>query len=260
MNSSNFGEIENLFKYNNPRWLKYTLRKLGQGISRYNMIEDGDRIVLGISGGKDSLALALLLSLRRKWLPIDYELRAVQIEWQEFPMTDEQVSLIKSFFNIIDVPYVRLTETMFPGSYKDDFNCYRCARNRKRILFDYMAKEGFSKLALGHHLDDIVTTTIINMTMRGKLFTMMPIQEFFKGKLHIIRPMCEIRESAIITIKERLNLPVVKAACPYKDTNLRLSIQPVMENLFSLDPHAREKIYRSLIEIKPDYLPYSLKT
>lgn len=255
-----FRDIDNLFKYNNPRWLKNTLRKLGQAIARYEMIKDGDRIVIGISGGKDSLALALLLSLRKKWLPIDYELRAVQIEWKEFPMTEEQVELAEAFFKTIGVEYVRLCETMFPGSYKEEFNCYLCARNRKRILFDYMAKEGFSKLALGHHLDDVVTTTIINMTMRGKLFTMMPVQEFFKGKLHIIRPMCEIRESAIITIRDRLALPVVKAMCPYKDTNLRLSVKPVMEKLFSLDPLAREKIYKSTIDIKPDYLPFSLKS
>ncbi|ADN01630.1 tRNA lysidine(34) synthetase [Spirochaeta thermophila] len=260
MNTTGFDHIRRLFEGPLPPWLTRLARKAGRGINRYGMLREGDRVLLGISGGKDSLVMALVLSLRRRWLPIHYHLEAVHLNWEEYPISDEESARLAAYFEAIDVPFTQITTTMFPGHYDGQFNCYLCARNRKRHLFTYMKEYDIPILALGHHLDDIVETTLINMAMRGRLFTMMPVQPFFGGLFTLIRPLCEVPESQVRTAVEKLGLPVVKPDCPYKDTNLRLRVKPLVEQLATLDPLAREKIYRSLLNIQPDYLPISLKT
>lgn len=145
------------------------------------MIGADDRVLLGISGGKDSLALALALALRRNWIPIDYELQALMINWIEHPAKQEELEKLRSFF------YARYSFSyknahMFPDSFKGDFNCYLCSRNRRRILFEYSEDLGVTKIALGHHLDDFVETSLINLCFRGDFSSMKPVQDFSKVK------------------------------------------------------------------------------
>ena len=217
-----------------PRVMRF-VKQTGRGINRFEMINDGDNIILGISGGKDSLALALALSLRRKWLPIDYNLKAIHIDWKEYPLPDAAAEKLKHFFSQLEIPYHIVQASMFPESFKGNFNCYLCSRNRKRILFDLASEWGYKKIALGHHLDDLVDTTLINLCFRGSFTTMLPVQEFFKGKLEIIRPMCEVPESMVRNITSFLELPVQNVPCPYRDTNLRAKIKPLVSQLSHID-------------------------
>ena len=236
-----------------PPWVMRFVKQTGKGINRFNMIKENEKILLGISGGKDSLALAFALSLRKRWLPIDYELHAVHINWIEYPITELQSENLKSFFEIIDVPFQTVDVKMFPGSYIDNFNCYLCSRNRKRVLFNIAEEMGFTKIALGHHLDDIVETSLINLCFRGRFTTMLPVQEFFKGKLHIIRPMCEVRESAVLRLSDNLEFPVCKSPCPYNETNIRSQIKPIISSLSHIDKLTREHIYNSFWNEKDDF-------
>ena len=246
-------ELIDIFNGSIPPWVMRFVKQTGKGINRFNMIRENDRVLLGISGGKDSLALALALSLRKRWLPINYELHAVHINWSEHPVTENQLADLRSFFEIIGVPFETVTEKMFPGSYNENFNCYLCSRNRKRILFDIAEERGFTKIALGHHLDDVVETAIINLCFRGRFTTMLPVQEFFKGKLHIIRPMCEVRESAVSRLAEGLCLPVCKSPCPYNDTNIRSRVKPIISSLSHVDKLTREHIYNAFWNEKDDF-------
>ncbi len=157
-------------------------RHAGRGINRFDMIGPGDRILIGVSGGKDSLALSLALQERRKWVPIDYELFAVQVEWREYPMTDEEKAAIDGFFDGIGIPLRRIQAQIAPPTFGKKFSCYTCARNRKRILFDEATRIGARKIALGHHMDDIARTTLMNMFFHGELSTMMPGAAFLRGQ------------------------------------------------------------------------------
>ena len=245
--------VAEIFNGSIPPWVMRFVKQTGKGLNNFKMIVEGDRVLLGISGGKDSLALAFALSLRKRWLPINYELHAVHINWSEYPVTEEQLEALRKFFDTINVPFESVNVKMFPGSYIDNFNCYLCSRNRKRVLFDIAEEKGFTKIALGHHLDDIVETTLINLCFRGRFTTMLPVQEFFNGKLHIIRPMCEVRESAVGRLSDNLGFPVCKSPCPYNDTNIRSRVKPIVSSLSHIDKLTREHIYNAFWKDKDDF-------
>ena len=116
-------------------WLMRIVKETGRGINRFKMIEDGDKVLLAISGGKDSLALAFTLAVRRRWLPIHYDLHALRIDWNQYPMPDSDAKKMEEFFDMLEIPYEVEHADMFPPSFKGEFNCYLCARNRKRMLF-----------------------------------------------------------------------------------------------------------------------------
>jgi tRNA 2-thiocytidine biosynthesis protein TtcA len=238
-------ELERIISYGLPSWLKRFVKQAGKGINRFNMIQENDAVLLGVSGGKDSLALSVALSLRRKWLPIRYALHAGIIEWHEYPIPSHIKEQLIEFFQILDISYTFLQASMIPESFKHRFNCYLCSRNRKRILFNEADRKGIEKIAFGHHLDDLAETSLINICLRGKLDTMHPNQEFFNGKLSVIRPLCEVRESTIEKVVSRLELPVFSPPCPFKESNIRTKIKPIIREFSHLNKYVREHIYAS---------------
>jgi tRNA 2-thiocytidine biosynthesis protein TtcA len=250
--------IESLFTGTIPPYIMRFVKQVGRGINSCRMIKPDETVLLGISGGKDSLVMALALSLRRRWIPVDYSLKAVQIDWKEYPInTDDKLELI-SYFKALSVPLEFIEASIFPDSFKGKFNCYLCSRNRKRILFTAMHEMGIRKLALGHHMDDIIETTLINMIYHGNFSTMMPVQEFFKGDLLLVRPMCLVKETMANNICRKLELPVFTSGCPYNHTNIREKIKPIIRDLCKLNKQARENLYRAPWNIQADYLPSRL--
>jgi tRNA 2-thiocytidine biosynthesis protein TtcA len=209
------------------------------------MVRDGETVLLSVSGGKDSLALALALSLRRKWLPIDYGIQALMINWIEHPVDEEAKDRLRAYFNALSIDFAIVDEPQYPTSFKGEFNCYLCSRNRRRILFQYAAEKGLSLIATGHHLDDLVETTLINTCFRGNFSTMQPIQEFFSSSLHIIRPMIEVHEQVLSRLAQAYDLPVVKPVCPFDQTNIRARLKPIVRSLAQIDKLTREHIFQS---------------
>lgn len=239
-----------------PKSVMGFLKSAGRGINRYRMIADGDRILLSISGGKDSLAMALALRMRLRFVPITYHLEAVMIDWREHPHAPTQIAAMRRFFHALDIPFTVITADMKPDSFGNRFDCYRCGRNRRRILFDYVRDwRGRPLIATGHHLDDVVQTTLMNMTIHGRFATMNPVQSFFNDDLRVIRPLCEVREGTIKTVARICELPVSTIDCPFREKNLRSRVAPIVDQLTSVNPRAREQIYRSLFTRDLDYLP-----
>lgn len=228
-----------------PPWVRRFIKQTGKSINTFDMIRDKETILLAVSGGKDSLALALALSLRRKWLPIKYNLKALMINWIEHPISDEAKEELHKFFSDLDIDFLILDEPQYPESFKDEFNCYLCSRNRRRVLFNYAQEQNLSLIAMGHHLDDLVETTIINTCFRGKFSTMLPIQEFFNSKLHIIRPMIEVHENVLKRLATVYDLPVVKPVCPYDQTNIRSKLKPIVRELSHIDKLTREHVFKA---------------
>ncbi|MFW5643769.1 MAG: tRNA lysidine(34) synthetase [Alkalispirochaeta sp.] len=241
-----------------PRSVMGFLKRAGRGINRYGMIGDGDRVLLSISGGKDSLAMALALRMRLRFVPITYALEAVMIDWREHPHTPESLTEIRRFFDALEIPFTVIEADMRPDSFGGRFDCYRCGRNRRRILFDYVRQwPGRPLIATGHHLDDLVQTTLMNMVIHGTFATMNPVQSFFDDALRVIRPLCEVRESTIRGVTEACALPVSSIDCPFREKNIRSRVAPIVEDLARIHPNAREQIFASLHHIDADYLPAS---
>ncbi|MFA5447784.1 MAG: ATP-binding protein [Sphaerochaeta sp.] len=233
--------IEGPIPSNVMRFAKQT----GKAINTYSMIGEGETVLLSASGGKDSLALALALSLRRRWLPIDYTLKAVLINWLEHPIAQEGLELLEEYFTALGYELTIYHERQNPDSFNGDFNCYLCSRNRRRIIFEHCRKEGIELVAMGHHLDDLVETTLMNLCFRASFSTMLPVQPFFDGKVTVIRPMIEVREKNIASLAKQLELPVIKPVCPYDQSNIRSRLKPIVSSLSHLDPLTRQHIYNS---------------
>jgi tRNA 2-thiocytidine biosynthesis protein TtcA len=239
-----------------PPWCKRIVKQAGRGVNRFSMIRGGEKILIAVSGGKDSLALSFLLSIRRRWLPVHYDLHAAVINWREYPIPNERLDDMRRFFDNLSISHEIIPAHMFAKSFKGKFDCYLCARNRKRILFERAEVLGIRKIAVGHHLDDIVETTLINLCLRGDFSTMMPVQDFFGGKVQIIRPMCEVREKDVDKLVTRLDLPVYTPPCPYKDSNIRVKMKPIIRELSHIDRQAREHIYAAHFNLRKEYTDF----
>ena len=226
-------------------WVMRFIKDVGKGINDFDMIRDGEDILIGVSGGKDSLALAMALSIRRKWLPITYKLHAIMINWIEHPIDESYRPRLKKYFQDLDIDFEIVDEKQFPTTEPENYNCYICARNRRRILFEIANKRGFKQIALGHHIDDLVETTMMNLFFRGDFATMNPIQEFFDGDLYVIRPMIEIHENTIIRLAQTFDLPVIKPVCPYDQTNIRAKLKPIVKELSHMDKFVREHVFEA---------------
>lgn len=248
-------QIRDLMRGDIPPRVRRFVKTVGRGINEFGMIGADDSVLLGISGGKDSLSMALALALRRRWLPVSYTLRAVQIEWAEYPVAPEAKAMLREFFDAIEVPFRFLQAHMFAESFRGKFNCYLCSRNRKRILFDEINALGITKVALGHHLDDIIETTLMNLLYHGQFGTMMPVQEFFRGRVKLIRPMCRVTEAAVRNLSAFLELPVVSMDCPHKDRTIRQDMKQIIRSVAHKNRQVRENIYRAPWNIVTEYLP-----
>jgi len=232
--------------------------RAGRGIHRFSMIVPGDKVLIGVSGGKDSLALSVALVERKKWVPVDYELFAMQVEWREYPFSEPERRAIDRFYAELGIPFRRVLASICPPTFKKKFSCYMCSRNRKRLLFDEAARIGATRIALGHHLDDIAHTTLMNLFFRGEFSTMMPVQEFFGGRLSIIRPLCEVREAEVNRLASRLSFPIVDARCPNAGKNQRLLMKEILRQASRVDRHAATNVYGAAWRINRDYLPGSI--
>lgn len=236
---------KNIIEGNMDPWVMRFIKLTGKGINDFDMIRDGETVLLAVSGGKDSLAMALALSQRLKWLPIKYKLKAIMINWIEHPIPENYVGRLHEYFKDLDIDFEIMNEKQFPTSFDGEFNCYLCARNRRRILFTLAQETGCRIIAMGHHLDDLVETTIMNLFFRSEFAPMNPIQEFFDGKLYVIRPMIEVHESVTKRLAETYDLPVIKPVCPYDQTNIRSSIKPIVKDIVKLDKLAREHVFNA---------------
>jgi len=242
----------------NQRLAERFAHHVGRGINRFSMIGPGERVLIAVSGGKDSLAMSLALVVRKRWVPIDYELFAVQVDWREYPLLEDEKARLDEFFARLEIPFKRVQARIAPDTFQKRFSCYTCSRNRKRILFDEAARIGATRVAMGHHMDDIARTTLMNLFFRGEFSTMMPVQRFFDGKLRVIRPLCEVREAEVAKVATRLELPSVPSRCPNGQRNQRALMKELIRQVSHVDRHAAMNLYGAAWRINTDYLPGDL--
>lgn len=230
-------------------WLLRLLGGLGTAIGRFGLVRDGDSILVGVSGGKDSLALALLLELRRRRVKDRYRLGAAMAHWDEFPFPDGYLESLGAFFRTIDVPFSIVRGSIYGERGRAGFSCYRCSRERRRLVFGEALRRGFPVVAFGHHLDDFAQTALSNLAERGALETMRPRRSWLDGGIEVVRPLMLVRESSIRTAASRLALPVGSADCPFKTDNRRLDLAPIVANLAKMHRLAREKIVEAALSV-----------
>ncbi|MBP3697609.1 MAG: tRNA 2-thiocytidine biosynthesis protein TtcA [Clostridia bacterium] len=211
---------------------------------QYDMIKDGDRIAVGVSGGKDSMALLAAMANLRIFYPAKFELVAITLD-PRFGGEDADYSEIEELCKRLDVEYIikrtQLAEVIFDIR-KESNPCSLCARMRRGALHDAAKAAGCNKIALGHHLDDVAETFIMNLFNGGTLDCFMPVTYLSRKDIYMIRPMIFARESDCARVARKENLPVVKSKCPADGTTERQEVKEFLSSLEKKYGNVREKI------------------
>ncbi|MBQ9408841.1 MAG: tRNA 2-thiocytidine biosynthesis protein TtcA [Clostridia bacterium] len=212
----------------------------------FGLIEAGDRVCVGVSGGKDSLALLYAMSLYRRFCPTKYELVAATLHMGREPF---DLSGIQALCQELDVPYVvkrtQIAEVIFDIR-KESNPCALCAKMRRGALTDLCKDLGANKLALGHHRDDAEETLLMSMLYEGRIHTFHPKTFLSRSGITQIRPMVYCSEKHIIHVAKTLDLPVVKSPCPANGFTKREEIKQLLNDICKKVPNARELLLSAL--------------
>ena len=231
------------------------IRKLfNKGCVDYGLLHEGDRILIALSGGKDSLELLRLMASRaRIWKP-RIEVEAAHVIMDNIPYETERTYL-QTFCEQQGVKLHILHGRFDESTDKRKTRCFLCAWNRRKILFEFASNNGFNKIALGHHMDDILTTLLMNLTFEGSFSTMPPLLPLEHYPLSIIRPLCLVHESLIKNVAETLGFQKQKTLCPYETDSKRAPMNQLLHELEQLNPEARYNLWHAMENIKTDLLP-----
>lgn len=211
---------------------------------QYEMINDGDRIAIGVSGGKDSMALLAGMANLRRFYPAKFDIVAITLD-PRFGNVDGDFSAIEELCKKLDVEYVikrtQLAEVIFDIR-KESNPCSLCARMRRGALHDAAKEHGCNKIALGHHLDDLAETFIMNLFNGGTLDCFMPVTYLSRKDIYMIRPMIFARESDCARVCRKEYLPTVKSKCPADGTTERQDVKEMLSALEKKYGDVRSKI------------------
>ncbi len=220
-------------------------RAFGQGIKEFGLIEPGDKVLVGVSGGKDSLALLELLGERVRRTNGSFAIEALHVRMRGVDYQSD-TSYLSSFAAQWGVRlHVR------EASFEADRNarrspCFLCSWNRRKVLFETAQELGCGKIALGHHQDDILRTALMNLTFEGSMATMPVLLRMRKFPITLIRPLCRVLETDLRRWAElRCYEPQVKV-CPYDSESNRTAIGEIFAAMERLNPEARYSLWHAL--------------
>ena len=217
-----------------------------KAIEKYNMIEEGDKIIIGLSGGKDSITLAMGLKALQRFYPKKFEILCVSINpGFEFFNSD----FLKETCNKIGVPFIEekshIKEIVF--DIRNEKNpCSLCANLRRGILNSVAIREGCNKIALGHNQDDVLETFLMNILYTGSISTFAPVSYMDRSKMTLIRPLIYISEKQTRSFIKNNNITIMPKACPMDGKSKREDIKKLLYDLNKQIPHVRANMYGAI--------------
>ncbi|TMP70773.1 tRNA 2-thiocytidine(32) synthetase TtcA [Pseudoalteromonas sp. S1609] len=231
-------------------------RNVGNAITEYNMVEDGDVVMACISGGKDSFAMLDILLQLQKSAPIKFDVIAVNLD-QKQPGFPEHI--LPEYFETLDIPYYIVDKDTYSVVREKvpegKTTCGLCSRLRRGTLYSFAEKIGATKLALGHHMDDIVETMFLNMFHGSRLKAMPPKLRSDDGRNVVIRPLSYCREKDLITYAEHKGYPIIPCnLCGSQENLQRQSIKGMLTDWDKESPGRVESIFKSIQNISPSQL------
>ena len=231
--------------------LQHLLSATRRAVQDYDMIQAGDTIAIGISGGKDSLVLALALSHLRRFYPKPFNIIGITVS---LGFDNFDLSGVRAFFEAIDVPFycceTEIGKIIFEER-KESNPCSLCSKMRKGALYQYALDLGCNKIALGHNKDDINETLLMSLFYEGRIHTMAPVNYMDQVDMHIIRPLIYVDEKDIRHFAKKQELPVVKSPCPVdgktRREDMKNLIASIQKDIPRLPEHLFGAIQRSTI-------------
>jgi tRNA 2-thiocytidine biosynthesis protein TtcA len=229
-------------------------KKLARAFLTFPMLNENERILVALSGGKDSLSMLYLLTRLQKSWETPFYIKALHIR-SDFSGCSADIrmeEIINSWgvdYEILDVP---IRGRLKPGR---SLNCYWCSTQRRMELLRYAEAHDFDLIALGHHQDDILETLLMNMAYKGEISTMMPVMTYDKYPQRVIRPLCYIKEREIVEFAELMGFSTYATSCPHGQTSKRLEARKALELLSSRGEYVKDKMFESMSRVNLDYLP-----
>lgn len=214
-------------------------------IEDYKMIEPGDRIAVGVSGGKDSLALLVFLAELRKYHSHPFEVEAITIDLG----MGMDYSGIRKLCQELDVPFTLVKTEIGPVIFehrKESNPCSLCAKMRRGALNQALLDRGLNKLALGHHFDDAVETFVMSLIYEGRISCFQPVTNLDRMGVIQIRPMLYLHEKTVDNFVTRMNLPVLENRCPVDKSTKREEIKQLIYNLSMTYPDLKDRIFGAM--------------
>ena len=253
MESAHTHEIYPLFAMS--RYVVKEIRHLvGKGIHTREMLRDGDHVLVAVSGGKDSLSLLWLLRERIKRVPIQYRVTAAHVDPG---FGADSAGQMETFFTEHGFEHRIIRGDMGPrahGPENRENPCFLCSRLRRKVLFETASLLGCNKIAFGHHKDDMIETFFLNILYGGSISTMMPVQEFFEGRISVIRPMYMADEDIIARYSKMMNFPEIDLGCPTSGSSRREEVKKMLKHFYRTNRKIKGNIFHALHNVKPEYL------
>ncbi|MGE5840303.1 MAG: tRNA lysidine(34) synthetase [Deltaproteobacteria bacterium] len=229
-------------------------RLMGKALHSRDMIRDGDHVMVAVSGGKDSLSLLWLLRERLARIPIKYRITAVHVDPGFGAHSAERM---EEFFSVhgFEGRVQRADFGPLAHSLENRENpCFLCSRIRRKILFETARELGCNKIAFGHHKDDVIETFFLNIFYGASVSTMTPVQEFFGGKLFVIRPFFMIDSDLISRYFRSMGWQAVDLGCPTAGSSKREEIKTILNQLYRKNRKIKGNVFHSLQNVKLEYL------
>lgn len=220
----------------------------------YSMFTDGDRILVALSGGKDSLTLLQLLSERCRIFKPSISIVAAHVTMVNIPYKSD-ITFLKEFCKSLGVE-LHIAESSFDASTdKRKSPCFLCSWNRRKALFTLAQELECNKIALGHNMDDFIETMLMNITFQGSFSAMAPVMQMDKFPISIIRPLCLVNESDVEAYAVERQFPPQIKNCPFENDSNRKAMKDLLVHLETLNPEARYNLWGAMSNIQPVLLP-----
>ncbi len=233
-------------------------------IEDYHMIEAGDRIAVGVSGGKDSLTLLRLLAAIREYYPKPFTLEAFTIN---LGLPDMDYGPVADFCRSLEVPYTEIPTQIGPIIFdhrKEKNPCSMCAKMRRGALHAALVERGIHKVALGHHFDDAVETFLMSLLFEGRISCFQPVTYLDRTQVVQIRPMLYLPEQTVAHFAQKMDLPVVHNTCPADKQTKRQEIKELVYQLSAVYPDLKTRVFGAMQRLPlpywaPDGTPFQPK-
>jgi tRNA 2-thiocytidine biosynthesis protein TtcA len=224
------------------------MKLVTKAVHEFDLIESGDRILIAVSGGKDSTTLAWALQAIRRAIGRPYELQALHISTDFCACCKKTrlAGLLESYGIPFDDLYVPIVGRLKPGR---KMNCYWCSTQRRTELIKHAMAGGFNKIALGHHMDDIIETFFMNMTLKGELSSMPVKLKYEKYPVDLIRPLAMLEERQVIEFADEAGFASAVCTCPFGANSKRRDVRSRMRQLTGDSSAIKRRILKSIMMI-----------
>jgi tRNA(Ile)-lysidine synthase TilS/MesJ len=229
-------------------------KQFGRATKGYGMLQDGDKILVALSGGKDSLTLLQLMAERKRILKPRIEVIAAHVTMSNIPYKTD-TTFLKEFCERLDIELHILQSSFDSSTDTRKSPCFLCSWNRRKALFTLAQESGCNKIALGHNMDDFIETMLMNITFQGAFSAMAPVMAMEKFPITVIRPLCLINERDVEFHAQACEFPPQIKNCPHENSSNRKAMKDLLEHLEGLNPEARYNLWGAMSNIQADLLP-----